>query len=104
MQFVTLDTNDRLCLRSTTTTNNSSNSSSSSSSSSAQSSEQSYKMLGACLTAASDAPTGVCIELQQTEVAQAQQEKLQAVLELPADGCAALLAGILAIIDAAKAE
>jgi hypothetical protein len=61
-------------------------------------------MLGACLTAASDAPTGVCIELQQTEVAQAQQEKLQAVLELPADGCAALLAGILAIIDAAKAE
>jgi hypothetical protein len=61
-------------------------------------------MLGACLTAASDAPTGICIELHPVEVAQAQQEKLQVVLELPADGCAALLAGILAVIDAAKTE
>jgi hypothetical protein len=100
MQFVTLDTHDRLCLRSTTTTTNSS----ASSSSSAQSSEQSYRMLGACLTAVGDSPTGVCIELQAVELTQVQQEKLQVVLELPSDGCAALLAGILAVIDAAKIE
>jgi hypothetical protein len=90
------------CVRSTATTTNSSSSSNSSSSN--QSSEQSYRMLGAHSTASVMRQPASSLNFTQLSLRRFSMRNFTLYLSFQLTGGAALLAGILAVIEAAKTE